>query len=921
MAEPFSYDGFISYSHAADGLLAPRLQAGLQRFAKPWWKRRAMRLFRDESSLSANPHLWSSITEALDSSGWFVLLLSPEAASSEWVGQEIEYWIANRDASRILPVVTDGEFGWSDGDVVGDAVPEALRGVFSEEPRWVDLRWVKDEDQLDLQDPRFADAVADIGSAIRGVPKDELASEEVRQHRRTVRTAWGAGGLVTVLAIAAVFGASVATRAQTRAEEQAALAQGRSLLSAARTVIEEDSELAFLLALEAADLLGQTGEVEEVLHTLLLTGTEALTLDVDDDARSRSHAVAVRPGASQVAATSSGTALHLFDANDGTTIATFGEANGVDSSSVPSIAFDGPGNRIAAIDTLGVARVWDVNSGELLTELDTGEPDTGAVVFAADDTYLITSVYTRIAWDLETGQPIWTNTDPVWTFGGAPISIDRRGNLLAWPSITLGTVTAVDVRTGEMAWQIPLPGAIGVAFHPRFDVVMVKSQFQGIQLLDFSAGQPETFFALESVAPTDVEFSDDGTRLVDRGGEPFGYVYETTDPSDPRASWVEVASFYLGAELPLSFDFLPDGRVAAGLPTQARVFSMEAPGEVARLTVPPVELLEAVPGSDLVWTLHSPNFGLNDVLLHDAATGDTRLASTGPIDPGDWVAGTIVSESVGVMTLPGERSVAVVDPSTGAVRTTLELPPGRPFLFRLVATPDGSTVVGAPDLGTVGELTGELVVWNGATGDIQRVITFDEVGVVQGLAIDPTGSVVAAGGDDGLVLIDLLSDPAVRRRLPAEGNIHGADFSPDGTQLAVADDTFGAMHAYDVQAGERVASISVPGAHDPAFTDDGKQLLFAGAQSGVIAFDTATWDKRWTVGIESLPGATAILTLDVAGDRVVFGDPGGVVFEITLDYDRLLQLASDRIDRALTASECSTYRIDPCPTPEESKSR
>jgi hypothetical protein len=61
-----SYDGFISYSHAADDLLAPRLQAGLQRFAKPWWKRRAVRMFRDESSLAANPHLWSSITEALD---------------------------------------------------------------------------------------------------------------------------------------------------------------------------------------------------------------------------------------------------------------------------------------------------------------------------------------------------------------------------------------------------------------------------------------------------------------------------------------------------------------------------------------------------------------------------------------------------------------------------------------------------------------------------------------------------------------------------------------------------------------------------------------------------------------------------------------------------------------------------------------
>ncbi len=81
------YDGFISYSHAADDLLAPRLQAGLQRFAKPWWKRRAVRIFRDEASLSANPHLWSSITEAMDRSGWFVLLLSPDAAESEWVNR------------------------------------------------------------------------------------------------------------------------------------------------------------------------------------------------------------------------------------------------------------------------------------------------------------------------------------------------------------------------------------------------------------------------------------------------------------------------------------------------------------------------------------------------------------------------------------------------------------------------------------------------------------------------------------------------------------------------------------------------------------------------------------------------------------------------------------------------------------------
>jgi len=62
------YDAFISYSHALDGALAPALQTGLERFAKPWYRSRALRVFRDTASLSANPDLWSSIEKALDAS-------------------------------------------------------------------------------------------------------------------------------------------------------------------------------------------------------------------------------------------------------------------------------------------------------------------------------------------------------------------------------------------------------------------------------------------------------------------------------------------------------------------------------------------------------------------------------------------------------------------------------------------------------------------------------------------------------------------------------------------------------------------------------------------------------------------------------------------------------------------------------------
>ena len=70
------YDGFISYSHAADARLAPALQQGLQRLAKPWNSRRALHIFRDESGLSTNPDLWLSIERAMADSEWFVLLAS-----------------------------------------------------------------------------------------------------------------------------------------------------------------------------------------------------------------------------------------------------------------------------------------------------------------------------------------------------------------------------------------------------------------------------------------------------------------------------------------------------------------------------------------------------------------------------------------------------------------------------------------------------------------------------------------------------------------------------------------------------------------------------------------------------------------------------------------------------------------------------
>ncbi len=118
-AEERGYDAFISYSHRLDAAIAARLQAELQRFAKPWYQMRAIRVFRDQTSLAASPHLWATIEQALDSSRWLILMASPESAQSPWVAKEIGWWREHRPASHILIAVTDGELVWdaSAGDL------------------------------------------------------------------------------------------------------------------------------------------------------------------------------------------------------------------------------------------------------------------------------------------------------------------------------------------------------------------------------------------------------------------------------------------------------------------------------------------------------------------------------------------------------------------------------------------------------------------------------------------------------------------------------------------------------------------------------------------------------------------------------------------------------------------------------------
>ena len=186
------YDAFVSYSHAKDKPVAAALQSVIQRLGKPWYRRRALRVFRDDTSLSATPSLWPSIEQALGNSRFLILLASPEAASSPWVNKEISYWLDNKGADTLLVALTDGDLAWDNaiGDFIwreGMPLPPVLKGRFASEPKWVDLRAYRDG--ADPRDSRFIEAGSDFAAAFHGLPKEDLLSQEVRQQRRALRLA------------------------------------------------------------------------------------------------------------------------------------------------------------------------------------------------------------------------------------------------------------------------------------------------------------------------------------------------------------------------------------------------------------------------------------------------------------------------------------------------------------------------------------------------------------------------------------------------------------------------------------------------------------------------------------------------------------------------------------------------------------
>ncbi len=183
----------------------------------------------------------------------FLLLASTEASASKWVGMEVRYWLEHKSAETLLLIITDGEIAWDENSWDFDwstttAIPRSLEGVFEMEPLYVDLRDIRTDTDLSLENSRFRERLLPLAATLHHTTVGNMVGEEVRQHRKTLRVRNIAVSTLTLLFIAALMATFVALDQKNLFEAQYRKAKVNELSARAALMEARDPTLSFRLA-------------------------------------------------------------------------------------------------------------------------------------------------------------------------------------------------------------------------------------------------------------------------------------------------------------------------------------------------------------------------------------------------------------------------------------------------------------------------------------------------------------------------------------------------------------------------------------------------------------------------------------------------------------------------------------------------
>jgi tetratricopeptide (TPR) repeat protein len=198
------YRAYISYSHR-DEAWAAWLHHALESYKVPARlvgressvgevPARIRPVFRDRDDLSSATDLGQTVKQALADSENLIVLCSPAAAASTWVGEEIRQFARLGRANRVFCIIVDGEPA-EDGSVSA-CFPPALAEIGHTEPLAADVRKWADGKRV---------AKLKLIAGLLGIRLDELRQRDLqRRRKRQLISGLGIAAALTLAVITVV---------------------------------------------------------------------------------------------------------------------------------------------------------------------------------------------------------------------------------------------------------------------------------------------------------------------------------------------------------------------------------------------------------------------------------------------------------------------------------------------------------------------------------------------------------------------------------------------------------------------------------------------------------------------------------------------------------------------------------------------
>jgi WD40 repeat protein/DNA-binding SARP family transcriptional activator len=723
---------------------------------------------------------------------------------------------------------------------------------------------------LELPAADLSDLEREFLDASRAETEREL--DKQRSHNRRLRTLLiGAAVLLVAAVVAGVF----ALVSRSTAQREAQVALGRQL--GAEAVSTPRLDLAMLLARESLKLDDSPQTEGTLLATLLRSPAAVATFTVPITVRP-CCALSVSPEGSILGIPDNGSHLRLVDVRNRKTLHVYSPAGFLsppaftpDGSKFAFLSVSGPRPVVDVADTrtMSVRRKLPADRFFLAHEGEASNPNV-SLFFTPDGKTLLyvynltppapaTAAYVD-RWDVAGGK---LRSAPVGADGAQSAALVDHGRELA----VVGTsdVTFLDTRTLRVLRHVPVSqaefGSNATAVSPDGATLALGLENGSVTFVNLHNGRRATGQGGHSAPVQGLGYSPNGAELVSTADDGSIIVWDVRTRTP-------VQRLYGHAGRVLGIAFSSDGRTLFTSSLDGAIFEWDL-GTHRRFgrsftTLPRTPQLgpDAQPTTPLAISPDGSRFaaraGDRFVGIYATATGE-QIAGIGP----NREVIALAWSSRGVLSVDGARGLHELYrvPRRNPPRLLRTLPGlrsinGQPEAVLTTAfSPDGSLVAAGDVNHTPGQTPwryGSTAVWNVRSGK-RLWLRRGKDGEITSVAFSPDGTTLAAGREDGAVLIYDVATGRLRRTLHLLGgggfSFETLAFAPDGT---LATGTWGGIvQLWNPNIGKQIGQATQVAAAPVAslsFSRDGETFATAGGSDGLA--------KLWTTATQQQFGAT-----------------------------------------------------------------